>query len=146
MPKYQCGDAFRLMRYDGRAADGTEIQEWIWNSRDGVTPFVVHAKNGKTKLQHRVWSLDRCLPNHVPALGDRVFVNMTPERARPIAEARVEQVSVRMPEFKPQSPEERVELVNDLIVSLVGDGDEPDIIEVIIEVDQDFLAKLSGAS
>jgi hypothetical protein len=32
---YNFGEAFKVMRYEG--AGGR--REWVWNSRDGITPF-----------------------------------------------------------------------------------------------------------
>lgn len=76
-----------LMRYEG--AGGR--REWIWNSRDGITPFVVSAKDDpKVEMQHGNWHLDRYAPLYVPSVGDRVFVDLTEELARPLATAHVE--------------------------------------------------------
>lgn len=70
-------EAFRLMRY--QADDGTE-DEWIWNSRDGVTPFIVTLRSGKS-ARHVNWAGDIYNPDHRPKPGDRIFVDLTPERA-----------------------------------------------------------------
>lgn len=79
--KYKHAEAFMLMRYEG--AGGR--REWIWNSRDGITPFAVHSADGTAELQHGNWHLDRCEPQYVPAIGTRVFVGLTEELARPLA-------------------------------------------------------------
>lgn len=75
-------EAYALMNYE--SADGL-VREVIWNSRDGVTPFGVTAKDGTTPLTHARWHEDQYAPNHVPALGDRIFVDLTPERAKTAA-------------------------------------------------------------
>lgn len=78
-------DAFMLMRYEGTGGR----REWIWNSRDGVTPFVASAVDG-TEMHHGNWHLDRYEPSYVPPIGSRVFVDYTEELARPRAIAYVE--------------------------------------------------------
>jgi len=70
-------EAFCLMRYE--ADDGSE-DEIIWNSRDGVTPFVITLRSGKT-ARHVDWQNDRYAPDHIPQPGDRIFVDLTPDRA-----------------------------------------------------------------
>lgn len=79
-------EAFMVMRYEG--AGGR--REWIWNSRDGITPFCVQSADGQVDLQHGNWHLDRYDPFHVPAIGSRIFVDMTEEIARPRAVAYVD--------------------------------------------------------
>jgi hypothetical protein len=78
---YQHAEAYCLMTY--RSDDGTE-EEIIWNSRDGVTPFVISLRSGKT-AQHVDWHRDRRAPDHQPRPGDRMFVDLTEERARELA-------------------------------------------------------------
>ena len=75
-----------LMRYEG--AGGR--REWIWNSRDGITPFCVQSADESADLQHGNWHLDRYEPAYVPAVGSRVFVDLTEDLARPLAIRNVE--------------------------------------------------------
>lgn len=70
-------EAFALMKY--RADDGTE-EEIIWNSRDGVTPFVITLRSGKAAT-HVDWTHDIYAPNYTPKLGERIFVDLTPQAA-----------------------------------------------------------------
>jgi hypothetical protein len=86
MPDYQHAEAFCLMKY--RSDDGTE-EELIWNSRDGVTPFTITLRSGK-RATHADWQNDRRLPDYQPPAGSRIFVDLTPERAREIAERNVD--------------------------------------------------------
>lgn len=79
-------EAFCLMLY--RTDDGSE-EEWIWNSRDGVTPYSVLTRDKKKEMRHVEFHRDRCVPDHVPQPGDRIFVDMTLEKARAIARERV---------------------------------------------------------
>lgn len=78
---YAHAEAFAVMRYV--SDDGTE-SEMVWNSRDGVTPFVISLKSGKA-AQHVDWFGDSAQPDYQPPPGSRVFVDLTPERARAMA-------------------------------------------------------------
>ena len=79
--RHDHAETFMLMRYEG--AGGR--REWIWNSRDGVTPFCVQSADGLAEMRHGNYHLDRYEPFHVPAVGARVFVDLTEELARPRA-------------------------------------------------------------
>lgn len=52
------------------------VVETLWNSRDGVTPFVVFSRGG-TEMTHVNWRRDWRDPGHVPEVGDRIFVDAT---------------------------------------------------------------------
>lgn len=80
-------EAFCLMTY---ATDDGREMEAIWNSRDGVTPFIVHSRSG-IEMTHVDWRKDVRNPNHQPRPGDRIFVDITPEIARERAAMQVEQ-------------------------------------------------------
>lgn len=82
---YQHAEAFCLMAY--RSDDGTET-EIIWNSRDGVTPFVITLRSGQ-QATHVAWQGDRRIVDYSPPPGSRIFVDLTPERARQAAERNV---------------------------------------------------------
>lgn len=83
---YRHGEAYCLMKYATK--DGSEV-EWIWNSRDGVTPFGVRSRSGAEML-HTEWGLDRRLPDYQPLPGERIFVDLTRERAEYFARRRIE--------------------------------------------------------
>ena len=76
--KYRHGEAFCHMMYV--SDDGREI-EWLWNSRDGVTPFIISSRNGKS-MRHSYWGEDRFDPDYKPQPGDRIFVDCKPEMVR----------------------------------------------------------------
>lgn len=78
-------EAFCLMKY--KDTDGNV--EYIWNSRDGVTPFGVVSFHGKGAM-HVEWNHDEYLPDYDPPIGSRIFVDMTREQLREILKARVE--------------------------------------------------------
>jgi len=136
------GDAFRLMRYEG--AGGR--REWIWNSRDGVTPFVVPAMDGG-ELTHGNWHLDRYEPHYVPAVGSRVFVDATEESMRPEAEEYVEkwwddaQVPMREhPVFAPLGKQGAVEHFVHEWISAWG-GHSPHLVVVTPALHAQFKAR-----
>jgi hypothetical protein len=64
--------------------DGTVV-EWIWNSRDGVTPFVVKSRCGK-EMTHVQWNFDIRIRSYTPLPGERVFVDATEALLRPSCE------------------------------------------------------------
>jgi hypothetical protein len=78
-------EALCLMEY--RSDDRREV-EYIWNSRDGVTPFTVTSRRG-TEMTHVNWMYDRRIPDFVPQPGSRIFVDLTPEKAQEYAARRV---------------------------------------------------------
>jgi len=69
-------EGFKLMKY---ATDGGYV-EVIWNSRDGIAPFIIRSRDGQ-EMHHIDWSGDVFAPFHEPKLGDRIFVDLTYERA-----------------------------------------------------------------
>lgn len=75
--KYQHPEAFCLMRYQ----DTLGNVEVIWNSRDGVTPFIVASRQGR-ESKHIDWQRDERAPDHAPLVGDRVFEDQTEECVR----------------------------------------------------------------
>ena len=82
------GEAFCLMRYESE--DG-RVVELLWNSRDGVTPFTITAKDGQTPLQHVNWKSDEYRPEHQLQPGDRYFGKLTREAAAAYAADRMKQ-------------------------------------------------------
>jgi len=82
-PGYLHRERYCVMTY--RSDDGTE-EEQVWNSRDGVTPFVITLRSGKAAT-HVNWTADVPRPDYRPPAGSRVFVDITKERAREIARA-----------------------------------------------------------
>lgn len=79
-------EAFCLMWY----ACPCGHREQYWNSRDGVTPFGTACPScGGPTMQHVQFGLDTFAPDHRPHLGQRVWVDMTRERAEQYARARI---------------------------------------------------------
>jgi len=87
MPNYQHKEAFCLMWYGCPCGH----HERMWNSRDGVTPFCMNCPScGDDTLHHIEWDQDRCVPDHVPHEGQRIWVPYTLDEARKVAKLRVE--------------------------------------------------------
>jgi hypothetical protein len=80
---YNHKEAFCLLKY---ASNDGQIVEWIWNSRDGVTPFGVMSRCGTKELRHVQWRFDVRIVNYEPLPGERIFVDATEELLRPKAE------------------------------------------------------------
>lgn len=119
MSKHNHNEAFCLMKY--RSDDGSE-EEIIWNSRDGVTPFVITLESGK-RAQHVDWAKDVYAPSHQPKSGNRIFIDMTKERALEIAQRNISQWSVDGTFDKYGKPDN---LLEDLVESYSRPG-APDI-------------------
>lgn len=80
---HEHGEAFMVMTYE---TEDQQVTERIWNSRDGVTPFAVTSKDGQS-MTHVRWGEDIYVgPDYMPPLGSRMFVDLTPDRARSHAE------------------------------------------------------------
>lgn len=73
---YDHGEAFCVMEYQ---CEGCGKKESLWNSRDGVTPFVVGCTDCKGEMRHCNWGGDRCDPDYVPKPGQRVFIDLAKE-------------------------------------------------------------------
>jgi hypothetical protein len=86
--QHKHAEAFCLMRY---RADNRHLEEVLWNSRDGATPFVITMRDG-TPGTHVDWRGDTYAPDHQPAVGDRIFIDLTQERAGEIARKNAESI------------------------------------------------------
>ena len=124
--------------------DVTGEVEHIWNSRDGVTPYVISSRAGNAATH--VFQ-DDYLPGYVPAVGSRVFVNLTRARAEHKAEIWAQRSEARTDEYTlanhmKQTGKTRAELVAEQVESLLDphlggytppqgyEGGQPDVVEV----------------
>lgn len=136
---HQHKEAFALMKY---RADDHHLEEVLWNSRDGVTPFVLSMKDGSPGT-HIDWRSDQYAPDHMPQVGDRIFIDLTVARAHEIA---VEQAQVTWD--KPtrvdlsysvkdafESPEAFAAMLLEGLLQEVERG-APDVVEVTEEMAQ----------
>jgi len=79
---YQHAEAFALMAYQ---CEKCGRRERIWNSRDGVTPFITSCpREGGCggSMQHVDWQNDRRVVGYEPQEGERFFRDGTDEEAR----------------------------------------------------------------
>lgn len=91
MTQYNHKEAFCVMQYRCQVCRFLEI---LWNSRDGVTPFVISCVACTTGyMQHINWredtsiSIEKLMSNtHLGLRPSRVFIDMTPERAEYLAD------------------------------------------------------------
>lgn len=121
-------DAFCLMLYRSDAGE----EEWIWNSRDAVTPFFIRLRNG-AEARHVQWHRDRFEPMRVPKIGARIFVNLSPDHARRYRRAYVEKYwndGDRPMSSQYESQNEAVESLADADVKSFGNGTTPSLVEV----------------
>lgn len=74
--RYVHAEAFCLMTYK---CEGCAKKETLWNSRDGVTPFIIGCSDEgcRGQMLHVDFKLDACKPDFVPPKGMRIFVDMT---------------------------------------------------------------------
>lgn len=77
------GEAFMLMKYQQKSSGHIE---WLWNSRDGISPFTIPppaaAPEGEGLdhyMSHADWGEDVIVPNFVPPVGMRVFIDAFPD-------------------------------------------------------------------
>jgi len=89
--KYDHVEAFCIMRY---LCEKCKEREFIWNSRDGVTPMFIEcdsyilSRKCDGMMSHINFSEDECMPDHFPLPGMRVFVDF-PENFREVFKKRL---------------------------------------------------------
>ena len=85
--KYKHSEAFCTMRYECETCGFSEV---LWNSRDGVTPFVMECPICGGTMIHVDGDLDQCLPDYLPKPNQRVFVDSTPQIYEVLVRARIQ--------------------------------------------------------
>lgn len=119
-------EAFALMWY-GCACGHCER---IWNSRDGVTPFGTCCPTcGALSLYHIEFARDRCVPDHEPVIGQRVWIDMTREHAEFLARAAVATIKAR--------GGDQPGLYEHLVADFYRDGKAPDLTVTGYRVDRE---------
>jgi hypothetical protein len=131
--KWNHGEAFCLMTYRTKTGKAEEV---IWNSRDGVTPFIIYSLDGQ-QLEHVEWQRDRCVPTFIPPIGSRAFITQTREGARAAAERIVLRKWGDADWVAGYGFTSREHAVERLAHTLYGAGDQP----AIIVVDEAFQAE-----
>lgn len=123
-------EAYYLMTY----ADAEGNIETVWNSRDGVTPFVMYTRDGK-EAQHVNFRAAKYDIYHVPQVGDRVWASMTWERAKEYAAKRIEKMKEHYGNgFDERYPLPEQELFLEIAENIYDNGRAPMILEVTEEI------------
>lgn len=78
--KYDHAEAFCTMQYECQTCKTIET---LWNSRDGVTPFIIQCQQCDGEMNHGSFEFDECMPDYFPRKGMRVFVDL-PENFREV--------------------------------------------------------------
>ena len=124
--KINNNDAFKIMEY---RCDKCNASEFIWNSRNNVSPFTVRCRICDGSASHVNWSRDQFRPDFKPSKGMRYFADFTIERAHEVAEQFIKLLEERYPdEFTDSSvrEERRLAIVSDMMQG----GCQMDLIEV----------------
>ncbi len=84
--KYNHAEAFNLMSYKCEKCGTLEV---LWNSRDGVTPFIIGCRCGGS-MQHIDWHKDIRIEDYIPRKGQRIFIDIPESLKKPIALKRID--------------------------------------------------------
>ena len=123
MTKYNHAEAFCLMLYTCKDCGFIEV---LWNSRDGVTPFIINCRNCKGEAMHQEMALDVRMPNYKPGLGQRIFIDVTKEKAEEYAKKRMD--SFKNTEYEvPETSTRYKEVLQGVIDQMFHNGEAPDI-------------------
>lgn len=136
--KPQHREAFMLMIY--RSNDGAQL-ETLWNSRNGVTPFVISGRGEDAPhLSHVHWGLDVFAPAYVPNIGSRIFVDMTQERATFLADEYIARWW-NDPETPMSKAYESIEVARTRLIADMLKPGAPDVVMVTAEMQRALLAR-----
>jgi hypothetical protein len=105
--KYNHTEAFCHMTYNGvRGQNAITLR--IWNSRDGVTPFMTHCSEYDIELSHVMWQMDQRDPNYRPKKGDLIWRDITKEEVAEAAGLLFDGIVYKLAELEPRSDEDIV--------------------------------------
>lgn len=80
-------EAYAIMEYH---CEKCHKSEFIWNSRDGVTPFCIGCFYCDGEMRHINWGGDKREVWHIPKKGERIFITMPNEINDLYARKRIE--------------------------------------------------------
>lgn len=69
-------EAYFLIKYKCKTCSSAE---YIWNSRDGVTPFIVPCKTCSKEAYHGSWDQDQRIIQYDPPQRSRIFIDTPKE-------------------------------------------------------------------
>ena len=87
--KYNHAEAYCLMKYKCEKCGTVET---IWNSRDGVTPFIINCEKCNGHMQNIDWNADERKINYIPKIGQRVFIDMPFDYYKVFCRVRAKQI------------------------------------------------------
>lgn len=132
MTAYEHPEAFCLMEYQCKKCGGLEI---LWNSRDGVTPFVINCLICKDRMEHtnfandvRAPKFDRELLTSSRYANMRIFVGLTKEKAREYAQHRLQYVREHDPSLPEENSVAYQAVLSRVAQDLYHDGEGVDVI------------------
>lgn len=127
--KYNHKEAFCLMTYLCPKCGHREV---LWNSRDGVTPFMIPCSKCEShEMAHINFYHDLPAPNHVPKVGQRIFTDLTVERAKFYAERQFNHIIEKRPDFLAERNTTQQKWTDNIAADFYGDGRSPDIVTVV---------------
>jgi hypothetical protein len=100
--RHSHAEAFCLMNY---ICEDCGHHELIWNSRDGVTPFVARCRECQGAMVHKDWSSDKYAPDHIPEPGQFIWIDMPDSLKRPVALGRIRAMEDDFPLRDEEIPE-----------------------------------------
>lgn len=87
--EYEHAEAYCLMKYKCEKCGTVEV---LWNSRDGVTPFIINCEKCNGEMQHIDWNADERKVNYIPKIGQRVFIDMPVDYYKIFCRVRAKQI------------------------------------------------------
>lgn len=113
-------EAFCLMWY---RCERCQHLERFWNSRDGVTPFGTQCPScGQPTLQHAFFGSDKYAPDHKPPVGQKVWIDMTRERAEHFIRKRIKAYKLQGHDALPSEAD-----INLHVAAMFDHGTPPDM-------------------
>lgn len=125
--KYEYKTAFCIMLYQCELCGK---KEELWNSRDGVTPFIINCVSCGGSAQHINWGKDECIFDYNSPSHTRVFVNLTLKKAIEYSKKRVESAkSFEEGKFYFDVEDyKNIERFINIVIDMYKGGTAPDII------------------
>lgn len=115
-PAHKHAEAYAIMAYSTAVGPGeTPKTVFVWNSRDGVTPFCIFIEG--VEYTHTNWPQDRYAPNYKPTIGDYIFRDVQTDEALEFARKRLE--SSKDQPYYP-SPEKYEDTLSSIAKSIAG--------------------------
>lgn len=119
-------EAFCLMTYQ---CEQCHKMEEVYNTRNGITPFTIRCRYCGGTARHINWQYDKRDPDFKPLTGMRVFIDLTPEKAKEYAVKRLKSCIGTEYEIPIGTPEYD-KMIHDLTEHFVNECCAVDLVEV----------------